>query len=159
MRPLSVLAPALAAALLAACGTGGDSPSTSPTSAPATSGAGTSVPAAPTPDAGGSEGSPGTGALPPDLRQRPQVADAIADAAARQQVSEARVQVAAWSPVTWDDGSLGCPQPGRAYPQALVDGWFLLLRVDMTLLAYHAGPDGSYAFCAEPDGSYTVRDG
>jgi hypothetical protein len=27
----------------------------------------------------------------------------------------------------------------------------------MTLLAYHAGPDGTFTYCADPKGTYTVR--
>lgn len=159
MRPLTVLVPALAVALLTACGSTDDEPSPGAEPSPATSSGAAPTSPSPTPDPGEVEGGPGAGAdLPPDLRQQPTVARAIADAARRQNVPEARVQVAAWTPVTWNDGSMGCPQPGRAYTQALVDGWFLLLRVDMTLLAYHAGPDGTYAFCAQPEGSYTVRD-
>ena len=34
--------------------------------------------------------------------------------------------------VTWPDGSLGCPAPGRMYTQALVPGYRVRLR----------GPDG-----------------
>ena len=157
MRPLIVVVPALALALLAACGStddggGGDGSSPPP---PATD----STPSTPpTPDPDEVEGRPSVGAgIPSDLRERPAVAAAIADGAARQNVPESRVVVAAWSPVTWDDGSMGCPQAGRSYTQAQVDGWMLLLRVDMTLLAYHAGPDGTFTYCADPKGTYTVR--
>ena len=153
MRPPTVLAPALALALLTACGAGDEEarPTTPPTTA-------ASAPAPVETEPEESEGDTGSSAeLPADLRGRPEVARAIADAASRQDVPEARVVVAAWTPVTWNDGSLGCPQPGRSYTQALVDGWLLLLRVDTALLAYHAGPDGDFGFCAEPDGTFTVR--
>jgi hypothetical protein len=153
VRPPAVLAPALALALLlTACGAGDEEarPTTPPTTA--------SAPAPVEPGPEESEGGTGSSAeLPADLRGRPEVARAIADAASRQDVPEARVAVAAWTPVTWNSGSLGCPQPGRAYTQALVDGWLLLLRVDTALLAYHAGPDGAFGYCAEPDGTFTVR--
>ena len=30
--------------------------------------------------------------------------------------------------VTWSDGSLGCPQPGQMYTQALVEGYWVVVR-------------------------------
>jgi hypothetical protein len=30
--------------------------------------------------------------------------------------------------VTWNDGSLGCPEPGMMYTQALVDGYWVVIR-------------------------------
>ena len=30
--------------------------------------------------------------------------------------------------VTWNDGSLGCPEPGMMYTQALVDGYRVIIR-------------------------------
>ena len=45
------------------------------------------------------------------------------DAARRIGVEPALLRVARIEAVTWPDGALGCPQPGRLYPQALVPGW------------------------------------
>ena len=39
--------------------------------------------------------------------------------------------------VTWNDGSLGCPEPGMMYTQALVDGYWVVIR---------ASPDSTYDF-------------
>jgi hypothetical protein len=159
VRHLVSLAPVLAVAVLAACGS--DDPGRSAASGRPATGAsssaagGTSPPT--TPADAPSSPTLTRGPLPADLRERPAVAKALADAAQRQHVSEPQVQVAAWSEVTWNDGSLGCPRPGQAYTQALVDGQLLLLRVDRTLLAYHAGPDGTFAYCADPQGTYTIR--
>lgn len=70
--------------------------------------------------------------------------------------STPKVLVAAWSPVTWNDGSLGCPQKGMDYTQALVDGELLMLRVEQALFQYHSARGGPFTYCANPDASYTV---
>ncbi len=119
-------------------------------STPPPSGAGTGGTASATPSPGDSA------SLPDDLLTRPTVAAAIADLAQRQGVDPARVVVAAWKPVTWNDGSLGCPQEGMAYTQVQVDGQLLLLRVDTALFQYHARGGGPFAYCANPSANYRV---
>lgn len=49
--------------------------------------------------------------------------------------------------VTWADGSLGCPQPGLMYTQALVPGWRLVVREGGRELVYHAGRHGQWLGC------------
>lgn len=52
--------------------------------------------------------------------------------------------------VTWPDGSLGCPLPGRSYTQALVDGYRVVLRYNGVAYRYHgAGGDDPF-YCATP---------
>jgi hypothetical protein len=46
------------------------------------------------------------------------------------------VSAVANAPITWDDGSLGCPKPGM-YTRALVDGFRAVLRAAGGELAYH----------------------
>jgi acyl-CoA synthetase (AMP-forming)/AMP-acid ligase II len=58
--------------------------------------------------------------------------------------------------VEWSDGSLGCPQKGMDYTQALVDGELLMLRVEQALFQYHSARGGPFTYCAAPDASYTV---
>jgi len=41
--------------------------------------------------------------------------------------------------VVWPDGSLGCPQPGKRYTQATVDGMLIRLRVGDEVYDYHSG--------------------
>ena len=49
--------------------------------------------------------------------------------------------------VTWPDGSLGCPQPGRLYTQALVPGWRIRLRAMSQEFDYHASTRGALLLC------------
>ena len=159
LRRLAVLA---AVALTAACGItfdDGDPERAAPVSpSPTTSGAASPepsasvAPASPTPAE-----SPAPGAsVPEGLRGQPRVDAAIADTATRQRVSPAQVVVAAWSPVTWSDGSLGCPQPGMSYTQATVDGELLILRVEGGLYQYHARAGEPFTYCADPSAGYAV---
>ena len=96
----------------------------------------------------------------PDPARRPArpptVAAAIADLAQRQGIDPAQVVIAAWSPVTWNDGSIGCPQEGMGYTQVQVDGELLLLRVDTALFQYHARGGAPFAYCANPSANYRV---
>ena len=159
LRLLALLA---TVALTAACGatfSDGDGDASTPASdAPTTPGAGTPTssssapPTLPTPAESAAPGAP----VPEGLREQPRVAAAIADTATREGVDPAQVLVAAWSPVTWSDGSLGCPQPGMSYTQATVEGELLILRVAGGLFQYHARTGGPFAFCAEPSAGYAV---
>ena len=49
--------------------------------------------------------------------------------------------------VTWNDGSLGCPEPGQAYTQALVDGYQVILEVDGDRYDYRVGNAASVRLC------------
>ncbi|GAA4397596.1 hypothetical protein GCM10023168_02700 [Fodinibacter luteus] len=159
LRLLAVLA---VVTLATACGTspgGSDETTGSP-------GPGTAVPSASgsvAPSASGSatEASPGggpTGAapVPSGLREQPRVVAAIEDTAAREDVPVDEVVIAAWSPVTWNDGSMGCPQEGMSYTQATIEGELLILRVDGGLFQYHARTGGPFMYCASPSAGYRV---
>jgi hypothetical protein len=58
--------------------------------------------------------------------------------------------VVAHDEVIWRDGSLGCPQPGMMYTQALVDGFRIVLRVKGQEVSYH-GPGKPPFRCDNPD--------
>ena len=61
------------------------------------------------------------------------------------------IQVVANEPVTWRDGSMGCPKPGMMYTQALVDGYRIVLRAAGEVVEYH-GSTGRPPFrCDHPD--------
>ena len=75
------------------------------------------------------------------------VTAARADAARRSGLPPAQVQLVKAEPVTWSDGSLGCPRPGMLYTQALVPGYRLQLRVGSEIWNYHGSERGALALC------------
>ena len=161
LRPLAVL---VAVALTASCGvtfSDGDPSASTPAGPVATTPGGTTPTPAPSSSASPTlpvpAGSSATGtSVPAGLREQPRVATAIAETATREGVDPAQVLVAAWSPVTWSDGSLGCPEPGTSYTQATVEGELLILRVAEGLFQYHARTGGPFAYCDEPSAGYVV---
>lgn len=86
----------------------------------------------------------GEPAVPPqDLLQ-----NVLADAALRSGLGwDAITLRSAWR-VTWNDGSLGCPQPGMNYTQALVPGWRLLVEARADVLDYRAAGE-SFFVCEQ----------
>ena len=72
---------------------------------------------------------------------------ARADLAGRLDVPVQEVTVVERVEKTWPDGSLGCPQPGMNYTQALVEGSLLVLEVDGKRYNYHAGGGRGYFLC------------
>ncbi|MEV5965580.1 hypothetical protein AB0L70_27670 [Kribbella sp. NPDC051952] len=86
---------------------------------------------------------------PPTLPADP-VEQAKADLAARLRVDAAQVTVVSAAEVTWNDGSLGCPQPGMFYTQALVAGFHTVLEVAGTQYSYHSGAGRAPFLCEKP---------
>ncbi|HET7201873.1 MAG TPA: hypothetical protein VFI92_00760 [Steroidobacteraceae bacterium] len=80
--------------------------------------------------------------VPPDL-----LTAALEDAAKRTGAKVADIEVTVAEAVTWPDGSMGCPQPGMMYTQALVPGYRIVLRAGKQILNYHAGARGGPNFC------------
>ena len=82
----------------------------------------------------------------------PLVADAVADLARQLDVSPDDVTVVAAREVTWPDGSLGCPEPGMMYTQALVDGTLVVLEANGQRYEYHGGTP--LVLCENPKPPY-----
>jgi hypothetical protein len=72
---------------------------------------------------------------------------ALDDAANRSTTARADIKVTSAEAVTWPDGSLGCPQPGMMYTQALVAGYRIVLQAGEQVLNYHASSRGKPLFC------------
>lgn len=60
------------------------------------------------------------------------------DLAGRLNVAESEVRMIAATPVTFDDASLDCPEPGAQYAQVETEGWVMTLRHGGREYAYHA---------------------
>lgn len=84
---------------------------------------------------------------PPD---REIVEAAIADLGDRTGADPEEIALVSFEHVTWSDGSLGCPEPGKMYTQALVDGSRTVLEFDGRTYDYHAGRDGDPFLCEQP---------
>ena len=85
------------------------------------------------------------------------LAAAIADLARDTGVAPDDIEVVVNEPVTWRDGSLGCPKPGMMYTQALVDGYRIVLRAAGEEVAYH-GANGQAPFrCDNPNPDGALR--
>jgi hypothetical protein len=108
-------------------------------------------------------GTPGTTGVGTDTSTSVQeedmglVDEAIVDLATRLGVSETDIELISIEEVTWSDGSLGCPEPGRSYTQALVEGGRIVLGYGEKVYVYHYGDDTQPFLCKNPDskdGSY-----
>ena len=75
---------------------------------------------------------------------------AIDDLTDRLAAPRGSIEVVSVEEVTWRDGSIGCPQPGMRYTQALVNGSRILLRSAGVVFAYHRGGTRPPFYCANP---------
>ena len=50
-------------------------------------------------------------------------------------------------PITWNDGSLGCPLAGQVYTQALVDGFHVIVEVAGREYDYRVGAGADVRLC------------
>jgi hypothetical protein len=75
-----------------------------------------------------------------------QVDWALQDAAQRTRLDASQLRVVAES-VTWPDGALGCPEPGRQYVQVLVSGYRIRISAGSQTLEYHGSHRGRVMFC------------
>lgn len=125
---------ALAAALvLTACG------SPTPPGSPGT-------PGSPEPTAHPGAASGGDVARPPEIPEDAWAA-VLADLEARTGGRAEAVTVVTAEAVTWNDGSLGCPEPGKAYTQALVDGYHVVLDAGGEEFDYRVGGSTAVKLC------------
>jgi hypothetical protein len=74
----------------------------------------------------------GIAAVPREVRRA-----VVADAAKRFGVAESAIVLTRAEQVTWNDGSLGCPEPGRMYTQSLVPGYLVIAKTTEGELPYH----------------------
>jgi hypothetical protein len=67
------------------------------------------------------------------------VQQAVADLAARLQVSTSAIEIVSVSETEWRDSSLGLAEAGRMYAQVITPGLQIGLRAGGSLYRYHAG--------------------
>jgi hypothetical protein len=78
------------------------------------------------------------------------VVAAMSDLSQRLGLAVDDIELVSLIEVTWRDGSLGCPEAGMAYTQALVPGQQMILRVNGEAYHYHSGKDGVFEYCSDP---------
>lgn len=86
------------------------------------------------------------GEVPDDLMQR-----VLADAADRLGIEASALTVMRSEAVVWNDGSLGCPEPGVFYTQEIIDGYWVELAAGDDVLDYRINANGAFFVC-ENDG-------
>lgn len=89
----------------------------------------------------------GTTVPPADDGDQAIEAKARADLASRLEVEDSSIETVSTEQVTWSDGSLGCPESGMSYTQALVEGSRTVLEHDGRFYDYHAGEDDEPFLC------------
>ena len=113
--------------------------------------------AATAPDAGGEEqtmpsSNVETAGIPGDILN-----PVLDDAAQKLGVAPDALVVTKAEAVTWPDGSLGCPEPGMFYTQALIDGYWIVVEAGGQSLDYRVSGGGNFRTCDTPQpGSRTT---
>ncbi len=87
---------------------------------------------------------------PPDTLPQGLIDQAVADLAQRLGIAPSQITVLVAERLTWPDGSLGCPQKGMLYTQALVEGFRILLVAHGVEYAYHGADEGEPFYCEHP---------
>ena len=103
--------------------------------------------AAPGKDKNQMSGTPDPKSPPPKMAQ---VTQAKQDLAKRLSVNPDQIELVSFTPVTWPDGSMGCPEPGMMYTQVLVEGYRIQLRSGGRDYEYHGGGTRAPFLCAKP---------
>lgn len=65
-------------------------------------------------------------------------------------VPEMKLELVSSEAVTWRDGSLGCPEVGKAYTEALVDGYLIVFETDGQQYEVHQAGNHSPVVCLTP---------
>lgn len=87
-------------------------------------------------------GEPLSGEVPEELLER-----LVADAIERTGSRDPGIVLVLAEVVTWNDGSLGCPQPGGSYTQALVDGYRVVFETPEGVLDYRTAGVEYFVVC------------
>jgi hypothetical protein len=83
-------------------------------------------------------------AVPPDLLEKVR-----ADAAVRAGVEPSTIQVVSAQVQSWNDGSLGCPEPGMSYIQVMTEGYQIIVSAGGQTLDYRTSDRGAMKVCSK----------
>jgi len=71
------------------------------------------------------------------------------EAAALANVPREQLVIVRAESVVWNDGSLGCPEPGMEYAQVLVNGYWVVISAAGHTYDFRVGRDGSFRLCPQ----------
>jgi hypothetical protein len=77
---------------------------------------------------------------------------ALAEAASLAHLPREQLVIVRAEPVVWNDSSLGCPEPGVMYTQALVNGYWVVIGAAGKTYDFRVGRGGSFRLCPEGHG-------
>jgi hypothetical protein len=102
-------------------------------------------------------GTPVPTSTPQMSRVESQVPEAILDpilneAAKLANVPPQQLVIVRAESVVWNDGSLGCPEPGMEYAQALINGYWVLIKAAGQTFDFRVGGGGSFRLCPQGRG-------
>lgn len=80
--------------------------------------------------------------MPSAQAAQSQIEQAKQDLAGRLSIKADQIVLTDFQEIAWPDSSLGCPQPGMAYTQAIVDGIAIQFQVNDRVYSYHG--DGNH---------------
>ena len=89
-------------------------------------------------------GTPVAGEVPSSLLET-----LIADLAGRLKISAEEITVVQARAVEWNDGSLGCPQPGLMYIQVITLGFRVIIHANGGYYDYHTDARGNFILCGD----------
>jgi hypothetical protein len=95
-----------------------------------------------------------TGETPPMKGQVPQtiLEPILKEAATLAKVGRDELVIVRGESVVWNDGSLGCPEPGMIYTQALVNGYWVVIEAAGQKYDFRVGGRGSFRLCPAGQG-------
>jgi hypothetical protein len=71
----------------------------------------------------------------------------LKEAASLASVAREQLVIVRAESVVWNDGSLGCPEPGMEYTQALVNGYWVVIKAAGQTYDFRVGRNGSFRLC------------
>jgi hypothetical protein len=83
----------------------------------------------------------------------------LKEAAALANVTRDQLVIVRAEPVVWNDGSLGCPEPGMMYTQALVNGYWVVIDAAGQTYDFRVGRGGSFRLCPAGRGHPPLQPG
>ena len=76
----------------------------------------------------------------------------LKEAAALAKVDRKQLVIVRAESVVWNDGSLGCPEPGMMYTQALVNGYWIVIEAAGQKYDFRVGRGGNFRLCPAGQG-------